>query len=116
MASGGGSTSGGLAKYALGKELGAGAFGKVHQAVHKQSRDVVAVKTVLKKGLKSHDVEAVKREMDILEWCGEGHPHIVRYVVRYTWVMFATHHPPSFFRSLPTTLFILRNQQGIVRR
>jgi len=63
--------------YELGEVLGKGAFGVVRRAVHKQTGQAVACKSISKSRLVcKEDVEDVKKEVAILSHLA-GHPNVV---------------------------------------
>lgn len=63
-------------EYEFGKTLGAGTFGEVKQAIHIPTKEVVAIKIILKKGLQGND-QMVKDELAMLQ--ALHHPHIVHF-------------------------------------
>ncbi|TMW55519.1 hypothetical protein Poli38472_010401 [Pythium oligandrum] len=62
-------------EYSLGKELGAGSFSVVRQAIHKQTGEKYAVKCIERDGLSEEDIEALTTEVEILQQM--KHPHIM---------------------------------------
>ena len=56
--------------------LGKGKFGVVKSAVHKSSREMVAIKMISKKNMNSQDLELMRREIEIMKVC--QHPNIIR--------------------------------------
>ncbi|XAR68728.1 Non-specific serine/threonine protein kinase [Bertholletia excelsa] len=65
-------------KYELGKLIGYGGFGKVYQAKHSSTGQIVALKAISKqKVLKGGFTAHVKREISIMRRL--RHPHIVRF-------------------------------------
>lgn len=60
--------------YDIGEELGAGAFGKVVKATHKQSQSLRAIKILQKPHI--HDYRTFQTELDLLR--ALDHPHVIR--------------------------------------
>jgi serine/threonine protein kinase len=63
--------------YDLGENLGKGKYGVVKQAIHKRTKQEVAVKIVKKRDLSLKDLELLKREIEVLKVC--QHPSIIRF-------------------------------------
>jgi len=55
--------------YDVGENLGKGKYGVVKLAVHKRTKQEVAVKIVKKKDLSLKDLELLKREIEVLKVC-----------------------------------------------
>jgi len=64
-------------KYTLGRELGRGEFGVTYLCTDKETDDVFACKSILKKKLRTAvDIEDVRREVEIMRHMPE-HPNVV---------------------------------------
>lgn len=63
--------------YDVGDNLGKGKYGVVKFAIHKRTKQEVAVKIVKKKDLSLKDLELLKREIEVLKVC--QHPSIIRF-------------------------------------
>jgi serine/threonine protein kinase len=61
--------------YDFEKDLGQGQFGLVKLARHKETGDLVAIKTVYKKNMKPIEIFQQRREIEVLKMC--QHPNIV---------------------------------------
>ena len=64
--------------YTKGKVLGRGAWGIVHEAIHKRTRKIYAVKELNTLGMKPTQQRRLKSEIDILKAC--SHKNIIKYM------------------------------------
>ena len=64
--------------YTKGKVLGRGAWGIVHEAIHKRTRKIYAVKELNTLGMKPTQQRRLKSEIDILKTC--SHKNIIKYM------------------------------------
>ena len=69
--------------YMLGEQIAKGSFGVVSSAIHKVSKEEVAVKVILREKLSSKDKEGIFREVEILKECTQV-PGIVRLLDFYS--------------------------------
>ena len=64
--------------YELKEIIGKGKFGVVHRAIHKKTKQSVAVKIMTKSKMGKQDFELLFREIEILKLC--SHPNIIRLI------------------------------------
>jgi len=64
--------------YDLKEIIGKGKFGVVHRAIHKKTKQNVAVKIMSKSKMEKADLELLFREIEILKLC--NHPNIIRLI------------------------------------
>ena len=83
-----------LSDYEIIREVGAGVYGTVYRAQHKRTREVVAIKRILRSRLNSEKlVSNLRNEISILE--NSKHPNIVSlfgFTVRYFYYSLISTH------------------------
>lgn len=71
-------TAGGVDNYyKLGETLGSGQYGFVVRATHKTTGREVCCKTIAKRALDDDDIDAVRREIQIMKFL-DGHPNVIK--------------------------------------